>query len=1150
MLHPHRPGPAGLYDPAFEHDACGVGFVADMDGRRRHDVLAMGLAAIANLSHRGAVASDGRSSDGTGVLTQLPHALLVQALPMGLAPLAIGELAAGMVFLPTDPDARRAAEAIAETALGQHGLSALMWRDVPVEPAVLGAKARASMPAIRQVLVARPGTLDAAAFERRLLVARKGMERDAAAAGLGDFYVCSLSARTIVYKGLVMADELADFYPDLSDPAFETAICVFHQRYSTNTFPTWPLAQPFRVVGHNGEINTISGNRHWMGAREAELTGGGWDAAELAALRPVIEPGGSDSCSLDNTLELLSRSGRTLVHALMMLMPEALGPDADPELRGFYDYHACLMEPWDGPAAVAFTDGRLAGARLDRNGLRPARYVLTDDRLVVLGSEAGMLDLPAARVIEKGKLGPGQSLIIDTGEGRLYRHAELGAEAARHRPYRDWVEAETIRVPAARAAGPIDPAGLHARQLAFGLTAEDVEKLLVPMATLAKEPVGSMGDDTPLAALSQQPRSLYHYFAQRFAQVTNPPIDPLREKLVMRLDTWLGARRSLLEATPAHARLVRLASPVLTPGELAALEALASPCLAVLPATWAASAGEAGLEARLQALGTEAVTAVRAGAGVLVLSDRWVSPERVALPMPLALGAVRQALLAAGLAMRASIVCEAGDVFDDHGAAVLLGFGAAAVCPHVAVETLEALASSGQVGACGPEQAVANFQAAMETGLRKIMAKMGISAITSYQGAQLFEILGLSDAVAARYFPGTPSRLGGRDLTAIARQALAAHAVAYPETAGKLPDVGRYRYRVGGEYHANGPEVFKAIQKLAKSGVPEDIAALAAVVGGRPPVSVRDLLRFKPGASPVPLAEVEPAEAIVARFVASAMSLGSLSREAHECIAIAMNRLGAKSNSGEGGEDPARFRPRPDGDSANSTIKQVASGRFGVTPAYLMSGEELEIKMAQGAKPGEGGQLPAAKVNSEIARLRHATPGTSLISPPPHHDIYSIEDLAQLIYDLRAINPRARVAVKLVSVAGVGTIAAGVAKAHADLIHISGHDGGTGASPLGSIKHAGVPWELGLAEAQQVLVMNDLRGRVRLRADGGLKTGRDVIVAALLGAEEYAFGTALLIAAGCVMIRQCHNNTCPTGIATQDPKLRARFKGTPENVVN
>jgi glutamate synthase domain-containing protein 2/glutamate synthase domain-containing protein 3 len=691
---------------------------------------------------------------------------------------------------------------------------------------------------------------------------------------------------------------------------------------------------------------------------------------------------------------------------------------------------------------------------------------------------------------------------------------------------------------------------LKARQLALGLSQEDVEKLLVPMALQAKEPVGSMGDDTPLAALSAQPRPLYHFFAQRFAQVTNPPIDPLREKLVMRLDTWLGPRGSLLEAGPAHARLLRLQSPILMPGELDALKGTAAMRVAVVAATWAAGAGAEGLAQRLDQLGAEAVQAVRAGAGVVIVSDRWVSSERAPVPMALALGAVRRALADAGLLLAASLVCEAGDVWEDHSAAVLLGFGAAAVAPYMAVETLAALASSGQVGALAPEAALANFRAAMEAGLRKIMAKMGISAVASYHGAQLFEVLGLADALVAAYFPGAPSRLAGRDLTAIAAQVLVAHTEAFPGSAARLPDRGIYRYRVGGEYHANGPDVFKAIQKLAKSGDAEDTAALAALVGDRPPVSVRDLLRFKPGRSPVPLTEVEGAAAIVRRFVASAMSLGSLSREAHECIAIAMNRLGAKSNSGEGGEDPARFTPRPDGDSANSTIKQVASGRFGVTPAYLMSAEELEIKMAQGAKPGEGGQLPATKVNEEIARLRHATPGMSLISPPPHHDIYSIEDLAQLIHDLRAINPRARVAVKLVSVAGVGTIAAGVAKAHADIIHISGHDGGTGASPLGSIKHAGVPWELGLAEAQQVLVHNDLRGRVTLRADGGLKTGRDVVVAALLGAEEFAFGTALLIAAGCVMIRQCHNNTCPTGIATQDPKLRARFKGTPENVVN
>ena len=1169
MEHPHSPlgrhvpAPFGLYDPTHEHDACGTGFVACLHGRRAHAVLARGLEALESLDHRGAAGADGETGDGAGVMAHLPLALLLPAIAArGAGHVDPGDLAVGMCFLPAAAPARPRAEAIAEQACRESGLTVIGWRDVPTNPEALGARARETMPVVRQLLLARGAALLPERFGRALYLARRVMERRAQDAGLPDFFVCSLSHRTVVYKALARAGQLRGFYPDLRDPAFETAFCLFHARYSTNTHPTWALAQPFRLLAHNGEVNTVAGNRHWLAAREAELGEGGWHASERLWLTPALLPGGSDSAALDQALDLLVASGRSPLHAMRMLVPEAHAAGASPEVDGFYRYHAGQMEPWDGPSALAFADGEIVAACLDRNGLRPARWIRTTDGLVVLGSEVGLVDVPASAIAESGRLGPGQILAVDLRHRRLLRHDDVMRALAARAPYAEWAEAGE------RVAPRLDPSldllgdtsDLARLQRAFGWSAEDLEKLVGPMATDGKEPIGSMGDDTPLAVFSQKPRPIFHYLKQRFAQVTNPPMDPYREKVVMSLETRLGARGPLLDEGPDHARLIRLASPLLDDGELAWLRGLDDPAFraVTLDATWDTAADERGLGPALDRLTAEAEAAVRAEATLVILSDRAVGPHRAPVPALLAVAAVHQHLGRLGLRMRASILVESGEPREDHHVACLLGYGADAVNPYLGFRSALALAGEGKLGDLAPAAAARNWRQAIEAGLHKIMAKMGVGCVASYRGAQLFEAVGLAPDLVARWLPGTPSRVAGVGLDALARDVLTWHAVAYPaapESAlvSGLPDWGLFRYRVGGEFHAYGPPVFKAVQAMGKA--PDAAAraaatqALAKLVEERPHAALRDLLALVPAGPAIPVEDVEPASAIVKRFVGSAMSHGALSAEAHEVVAIAFNRLGARSNSGEGGEDAARRTVRPNGDDAGSRIKQVAAGRFGVTPAYLASAAELEIKMAQGAKPGEGGQIPGFKVSEEIARLRHATPGVPLISPPPHHDIYSIEDLAQLIHDLRAVNPRARIAVKLVSGAGVGTIAAGVAKAGADLIHVSGHDGGTGASPVGSIKHAGAPWELGLSEARQVLRLNGLRARVRVRVDGGLKSGRDVVVGALLGADEFAFGTALLVAAGCVMARQCHQNTCPVGIASQDPKLRAKFKGTADNVV-
>jgi glutamate synthase domain-containing protein 2/glutamate synthase domain-containing protein 1/glutamate synthase domain-containing protein 3 len=1154
--------PAGLYDPRFEHDACGVGFVARLSGQPAHDIVAKAVEAVANLSHRGAVAADGKSGDGSGVLTQLPKKLFArEAERLGLGRLAEADLfGVGMLFLPTAEG-----EDIVESALREQGLHVFGWRDVPIDAEQLGDGARSTLPRIRQVLVA-PRTADAAEFERSLYVARKHMEREAQRQDLfkAGFYVASLSCRTLVYKGLFAAHQLPAFYSDLRDTDYESALAVYHQRYSTNTFPTWQLAQPFRMLAHNGEINTLLGNRAWMRAREALLP---------EEVRPVIWEAGSDSTSLDEALHLLEQSGRNVLHALSVLMPAAWEGNAgmSAEAQAFYRYHAPTIEPWDGPAALAFADGRYVGAALDRNGLRPCRYKVTAEGLVVAGSEVGAIELDDYRIVEKGRLGPGQMLALDLEQHTILHDDELKRELGQSGAWKSWINSWTPE--AADRPPTSDPRPLPPLQRALGYSNEDIKIVLRTMGAEGQDAVWSMGDDTPIAPFARVPRSLYTFFRQRFAQVTNPPIDPLRESLVMSLRTWLGPRPDVLQVSGEQPALIELDSPVIDERTLATIRHQTRLRTVDLEATFAAADGLAGLEQALQRLADTAEERTRGGAEILVLSDRAVSQECAPMPMLLALSAVHQRLLSSGLRAQVDIIAEAGDAWDVHHLAVLIGYGAGAVCPWLALRTARALGEEENARSVpatngnghqrtslhnapsdypDADTAEHNYLKAADKGLLKIMSKMGISTSASYRGGQIFECLGLSRALVDRYFAGTPSQIGGLGIAELARPVLDRHAIAFGAVDPiKLPDYGLVRFRRDGEHHAWEPPVIRALHKgLADDGAEAWQEYYRLTDSIDEPRTLRDLLDIVPAGAPVPLDDVEPAENIVTRFVCTAMSLGALSPEAHETLAVGMNRIGARSNSGEGGEDPSFYAPRANGDRPDNKIKQVASARFGVTARYLAHAEEMEIKMAQGSKPGEGGQLPAHKVTELIARLRHAVPGTSLISPPPHHDIYSIEDLAQLIYDLKRVNPNGRVGVKLVSEAGVGTVAAGVAKAYADYVLVSGFDGGTGASPLSSIKHAGSPWELGVAEAQQVLVRNGLRGRVRLRTDGGLRRGRDVVIAALLGAEEFGFGTAPLVALGCDMARQCHLNTCPTGIATQRPELRAKFKGTPEQVIN
>lgn len=1158
-----------LYQPDLEHDACGVGLVAQVDGKRSNQILKIGLRSICGLMHRGALDADAKTGDGAGIATQIPYKLLIPEVErLGHTLYKESDLGVGVLFLPHDNAyAQARAKSITEDVLKKRGLFLFGWREVPINLRVLGEKAQSTMPRIEHVLIGKPSAMDDEDYERRLFLARNEIEDTAAADGIKNFYIPSFSHRTIVYKGLLVSASLEKYYTDLGDARYETALAVYHQRYSTNTFPTWPLAQPFRMMAHNGEINTVRGNRNWTKAREAELEADFW-GDDIERLKPIIQPGGSDSASLDNVLEILTMSGRSAMHAMTMLVPPAWRSDKNlsPALRSFYEYHRCICEPWDGPAALVFTDGLTIGACLDRNGLRPARYKLTEDGIFILGSEVGVANLDPTTVIEKGRLAPGEMIAIDTVEGKLLRDSEIKENLAARKPYGEWLESNLVRFPlstpdeVALPAAELDILSLTQQQIAFGYSTEEVDMILKPMVKSGAEAVGSMGDDTPLAVLSLRPRLLYTYFKQLFAQVTNPPIDPIREKLVMSLHTVLGWRRNLLGETPAHCQQVMVDTPILLDDELERMKNLPAPHrAATISLLWLASAGPDGLEAAVNRIREESEAAVDSGLRILVLSDRGIDDAHVSVPALLAMGAVHHHLTRVGKRMRASVVIESGEARDVHQIACLIGYGASCINPYLALETIRELIEKGTITE-DYATATANYREALQNGLLKIISKMGISIVSSYRGAQIFEAIGISSGLIGDCFTGTPSQIEGIGYTEIAGESLARHAHAYqnpvPVEPGKLEDPGYYRFRRGGEVHAVNPPVIQnfhtyvGIKGADKAGKLEDYKKYVDSVLATRPTGLRNLLDFVALPSgPVPLDEVEPIEEIRRRFTTAGMSLGALSPEAHECLSIAMNRIGGKSNSGEGGEDPVRFKRRDDGDWANSAIKQIASGRFGVSAAYLASAKEIEIKMAQGAKPGEGGQLPGHKVSIYIAKLRHSVPGVTLISPPPHHDIYSIEDLAQLIYDLKQVNPRARICVKLVAEAGVGTIAAGVAKAHADIILVSGHDGGTGASPLSSIKNAGGPWELGVAETHQVLMLNGLRNRVTLRTDGGMRCGEDIIYATLLGAEEYNFGTAALIAMGCVYVRQCHLNTCPVGVATLNDKLRGKFKGKPEYVV-
>ncbi|MGH7608350.1 MAG: glutamate synthase large subunit [Candidatus Dormibacteria bacterium] len=1153
----------GLYDPSFEHDGCGVGFVASLRRQPSREVVSLALGSLGRLLHRGAFGADPRSGDGAGIMLQLPDSFLRRvAGELGLTLPRAQHYAVATVFLPRDPADGALCESMIVNGLGRAGLRLLGWRDVPCRPTAVGPGARRARPRIRQVFIAGER---GSALECALYPARKHIEAQvrrltfAAPDSAETFAITSCSSTTLVYKGQLSATQLDRFFPDLRSPDLVSALAVVHQRFSTNTEPSWRLAQPFRFIAHNGEINTLRGNRNWMRARE-----GGWRhpvcSAPPGELLPIIEPGGSDSAAADNTFEFLLRSGRSLPEAVMMMMPEAWEENRDcpPRRRAFYRYHSSLLEPWDGPAAIAFSDGRWVGAALDRNGLRPARYAITDE-LVVLASEAGVVPLRADSIRHAGRLRPGSMLLVDTRRGRVLMDRQIKAAVVGRHDYGGLVERGTVLLPHRGHPLPDPPGGDPRHQLAswqrcFGYTEEELERTLAPAARSGHEPVGSMGDDAPLAVLSQGPRLLFDYFSQGFAQVTNPPIDSIRERCVMSLRTSLGGGGDLLARRPEPVPRLELPHPVLTPAELEKIRALDELPSRTLATVFPAAQGAAGLDAALERLCQESEAAVAAGVRVLILSDRTVGPGAAPVPSLLALGAVHHHLVRRGVRSRLSLVVESGEPRNVHHLACLVGHGAEAVCPYLALAVVADIARRQQSDtASRPDLAATVYVKALTEGLLKVMSKMGISTIASYCGAQVFEAVGVAASVIDRCFDGTPARLQGADLEVVARETLIRHGNAFAtegadEQNSELGD--QHRWRHGGERHAWTPETVASLQHAVRRGDPDHFRHFSELVDAdtSQPTALRHLLEPIPNRE-VPLEEVEPATQIVRRFATGAMSLGSLGKEAHETLALAMNQIGAKSNTGEGGEDPERFTADDDGGSRRSAVKQVASARFGVDVHYLVNADDLQIKIAQGAKPGEGGQLPGHKVDAAIARLRHAAQGVELISPPPHHDIYSIEDLSQLIWDLKQANPRARVSVKLVAQAGVGTVAAGVVKARADHITISGHEGGTGAAPLSSIKHVGVPWELGLAETQQTLVRQGLRSRVTLQTDGGLRTGRDVVIAAMLGAEEFGFATAALVASGCVLMRVCHLNTCPVGIATQDPVLRQRFAGTPEHVV-
>ncbi|HSZ70178.1 MAG TPA: glutamate synthase-related protein [Solirubrobacteraceae bacterium] len=1224
------PRAVGLYDPRFEHDACGVGMVARLDNVPTHEVVVQAIGALENLEHRGASGADPTTGDGAGILMQMPDELLRAVLDFELP--ARGRYGVLMCFLPVEDEPRAQLMAQLEQTVLEEGQRMLGWREAPVDLEHVGRTAGACRPAVWQLFVGAAGSesgagaasaadaraatsggavapvFDQDAFERKLYVIRRRCELNAVAEGL---YVASSSSRTINYKGMLVSYQLGGFYRDLRDARCKSAMALVHSRFSTNTFPSWELAHPYRVICHNGEINTVMGNINWMRARESELRSELF-GEDLPKILPVAKPGDSDSATFDKVIELLMLAGRSLPHAAMMMIPEAYRDRADlpEELKAFYAFHACLMEPWDGPASVAFTDGRVVGATLDRNGLRPGRWVETVDGMVVLGSESGLLDVAPERVRRLGRLQPGKLFLIDLERGAIVEDGEVKRELSTRRPYGEWIARNSVRfedLPPSEQV-TISDQPLHSRQRAFGYSQEDLRVLLAPMARDGQEPIGSMGNDLSLAVLSDQAPPLFSYFKQLFAQVTNPPIDPIREEIVMSLATTLGTERNLFDETPEHAHKLVLSQPILLNKELETLRHISHDVFAsrTIDITWPVAEGAAGMEHALERVCAEAHDAVAQDVNIIILSDRMVGPRRAPIPSLLAVSAVHHHLVREGTRLRAGIILESGEPREVHHFATLIGYGVSAVNPYLLLETLDELVFRGVIGVNGngvdaaQREAAYNVVKAIDKGLLKTISKMGISTIQSYRGAQIFEAVGLGRELIDRHFTGTASRIGGVGLGELAREALERHARAWPIPHDDvLPVGGVYAWRRDGEHHIWNPETIALVQQAVRAPGGELIGAALAGAGDAQEsvrespayatyreyaravnedaarrATLRGLLRIGPydcapgqelagqpagesagdaaagNTRAIALAEVEPAKEIVRRFCTGAMSLGSISREAHETLAIAMNRLGGRSNTGEGGEDPARFRPDPNGDRRRSAIKQVASGRFGVTINYLVNADELQIKMAQGAKPGEGGQLPGGKVDEYIGSIRHTTPGVGLISPPPHHDIYSIEDLKQLIYDLRCANPQAQVSVKLVAEVGVGTVAAGVSKANADRVLIAGHDGGTGASPLSSIQAAGVPWEIGLAETQQTLLLNELRSRIVVQTDGQLKTGRDVVIAALLGADEMGFSTGPLIATGCIMMRACHLNTCPVGIATQDPELRKRFKGTPEHVVN
>jgi glutamate synthase domain-containing protein 2/glutamate synthase domain-containing protein 1/glutamate synthase domain-containing protein 3 len=1159
------PKPQGLYDPRFEHDACGIGAIVNISGRREHQIVELGKTVLVNLMHRGAAGADESTGDGAGILMQIPHELMgAEAERLGFTLPEPKRYGVAMVFLPRAAEVRLPCESILEEAIAAGQLKALGWRNVPCDNGCLGDIARGAEPVVRQLFISGEG-LEDEALERRLFVVRKRAEhrvRKQFGAAAEDFYVVTMSSRTICYKGMFMAPQLFQYYADLADERFITALAVVHQRYSTNTFPSWKLAQPFRIVAHNGEINTLSGNRNRIRSYEKSMSCPAL-AEDLSDLFPILEPGVSDSASFDNTMELLVRSGRASPHALMMMIPEAFGPKyhISEDKRAFYEYHAAIMEPWDGPAAMVFTDGKLVGGTLDRNGLRPCRYVVTTDGLLVLASEIGVKEFPPERIEKKGRLQPGRMFLVDTEQGRIIVDNEVKAAIARRKPYRRWLEQNRIELRGlceTATAAKMNPETLSERLRAFGYTREDLQVIIAPMAESGQEPVGSMGTDTPLAVLSSRPKVLFAYFKQMFAQVTNPPIDPLREGLVMSLMDFTGKQRNLLDETPEHCKQLKLKHPILTNEDVERLRRSAREDFQVvtIPAVFEAESPDpaGALRRGLEKLAEAAAEAVRQGASLLIISDRDVSAAKAPIPSLLATGAVHQGLLCRNLRSEAGIVIESGEPREVMHFCLLSGYGANAINPYLALESLGKLQQDGDLPRDeGLDELTEHYVKAVNKGMLKTMSKMGISTLRSYHQAGLFEAIGLERKLVDEYFTGTASRIEGIGLEGIAGEVLARHRDAFglrDPAALPLDFGGEYHYRLDGEAHLWNPTSITKLQHAVVNNDWKTFQEYAHSINdqSRELCTLRGLFEFV-GGEPVPLEDVEPAAEIVKRFYTGAMSHGSISREAHEALAIATNRIGAGANTGEGGEDPERYQPLPNGDSANCAIKQVASARFGVTIEYLANARILQIKMAQGAKPGEGGQLPGHKVTEEIARLRHATPGVSLISPPPHHDIYSIEDLAQLIYDLKSGNPGVMVSVKLVAEVGVGTIAAGVAKGNADEVLISGHDGGTGASPLSSIKHAGIPWELGLAETQQTLVLNGLRDRILVQADGQMKTGRDVVIGALLGAERFGFGTSALVSLGCILMRKCHKGTCPVGIATQDPDLRKRFHGKVEHVV-